>query len=148
MNLQIFQDKLYIDTLNNFGLNIELNPTFSFKSMGIDPENLILADRDDTFIYNFLKAVNFIYYCDQIYIGHTIIDGNEYIIEVNDELTISILGDNESNWVKLLILDDDDFNADDAYIEFEKFCLEQYNVTPIEPNYEKFGELDSKYLNL
>lgn len=147
MNLDIFYDELYYKKLSDLILINECNPIYPFEEMGIDPENLILDDRDDTDIYNFLKAVNFIYYCDQIYIGHTIIDGSEYIIEVNDELTISILGDNESNWVRLLVLNDNDFNADEAYLDFEKFCLDNYSIKPINPDYEKFGEIDRKFLN-
>jgi hypothetical protein len=148
MNLEIFYDESYYNKLSDLILIHECKPIYPFEEMGIDPENLILGYRDDTAIYNFLKKVNFIYYCDQIYIGHTIIDGSEYIIEVNDEVTISILGDNESNWVKLLILDDDDFNADESYLNFEKFCLEKYSVTPIEPDYKRFGKLDREYLDL
>lgn len=148
MNLEIFYNDLYYTKLSNLILINECKPVYPFEEMGIDPANLITNERDDTAIYNFLNKVNFIYYCDQVYIGHTIIDGNEYIIEVNDELSISILGNNESNWVKLLILNDNNFNAHDAYLDFEKFCFDVYKIKPVEPNYEKFGELDRKYLNL
>lgn len=137
MNLQIFQDKLYIDTLNNFGLNIELNPTFSFKSMGIDPNNLINSDVSN--LYRFLNNLSFIYYFEQIYIAHTIINNLEYIIKIDDEMTISIIGNNEYNWLNL-ILDDVDC------LYFESFCLNNYVVTSAEPDYEKFGEIERKFL--
>lgn len=147
MNLDIFYDELYYNKLSDLILIHECKPIYPFKEMGIDPDNLVIGDRNDTELYNFLKKVNFIYYCDQIYIGHTVIDGSEYIIKVNDELTISILGDNESNWVTLLILDDDDFDADEAYFEFGQFCLDKYKITPSKPDYKKFGELGRKFLN-
>lgn len=140
MRLEIFQDNLYIDRLNNFGLNIELNPKFSLENMELDSNSIISSNSTISNLYKFLSNLNFIYYFEQIYIAHTTINNRDYIIKIDDEMTISIIGNNEYNWL-YLILDDSD------YVDFETFCLATYLITPKELDYDEFNNLSEKYLN-
>lgn len=138
MNLNIFNDKNYYDKVDDLLYIYESNPIFPFEDMGLNPDHLVSEIYDATDLYNFLKRVKFFYLLDQIYIGHVDIDNMIYIIKVDTELNISVIGDNEFNWIKLFVDDND-------YLEFKEFCVTQYSIIGTEPDYEKFGNINRKH---
>lgn len=138
MNLDIFDDENYYNKINELLFIYESNPVFPFKQMRLDPDNLVSELYDATDLYNFLNNVHFFYLLDQMYIGHVDIDGITYIIKVDTELNISIIGDNEFNWIKLFIEDDD-------YSEFKKFFSKNYEIVGDDPDYKKFGVINRKH---
>lgn len=139
MNLNIFYDDVFYNELSELFTIDERDPIFPFKEMRIDPDNLVRGIHDATAIYTFLKDVHFLYQCDQKYIGYVKIDGIDYIIDIDDEATISILGDDEVNWTKDLL-------DDEQYLYFKNFCLNHYQIKTTEPDYEKFSEIERKFL--
>lgn len=140
MNLNIFYDEMYYNKLSELFTIYECNPIFPFKEMRIDPDNLVRGIHDATNIYNFLKDVHFIYHCDQKYIGHVKIDDVYYIIDIDDEATISILGDDEVNWTKDLL-------DDDQYLDFKNFCFTHYKINSTEPDYNKYLAIEMKHIS-
>lgn len=138
MNLKIFYDTKYYDKVDDLLYIYECNPIFPFKDMRIDPDNLISDLYDATELYNFLNSVHFLYLLDQMYIGHVDIDGITYIIKVDTELNISVIGNNEFNWIKLFVDDDD-------YLEFKEFCSKNYKIIGDEPDYKKFGNIKRQH---
>lgn len=138
MNLQIFYDDYYFNELEKLISIEKVDPVYPFLEMNIDPDNLISDGYDLTALYNFLKTVHFFYYYDQSHYGYIQLNGKYYIIEVGDEVNILLLGDNEINWTKLL-LDDDDF------LQFKDFCVNRYNIVYKEPDYDVFLTIKNKY---
>lgn len=141
MNLQIFYDKNYYNKINELLFIYETNPIFPFEDLGMAPDKITGGLYDATNVYNFLKTVKFIYYLDQRYVGYVKIDGVDYIIDVDSEINITILGDNEFNWVKCCVYEDQD------YEDFKQFCFEQYKTTVSEPDYDKFAVIERNFLN-
>lgn len=137
MNLDIFYDKKYYVKLSQLMLINEFNPVFPFEDFDIPPDNLINADDDFTAVYNFLNDVKFIYYCDQMWVGHTSIDGITYIIKIDDEVNISIIGDNEVNWTEVVLSPDD-------YLDFKSFCSKNYNTSYDDSDYDRLLEIQIK----
>jgi len=140
MNLTIFDDSIYFEKLHSFLFLDKVGPTFPFEEMFIDPNNLITDTYDFTDIYNFLNSVHFCYYYEQQYIGYTLLEGKYYIICVDDEINISIIGNDEVNWTKLWL-------DDDEYIDFKDFCKSTYNISCIEPDYDHLLSIEEKNID-
>lgn len=138
MNLEIFFDDEYFNKLEEFISIQKVDPIFPYKDFYIDPNNLKKNDAEE--VYNFLTKVHFFYYYEQHYYGYAKLDNNYYIIEVDDEVTVAVLGDTETNWLKLL-LDDVD------YLEFKKFCVNKFGIDKKEPNYTKLQQVQDKHVN-
>ena len=139
MILDIFYDVDYDKRVDDLIFIESRQPEFPFEDFGIDPNNLIEGIYDSTAVYNFLKEVNFIYYFEQKYIGIANIDGKDYIIQVDDEVNIYIIGSNEVNWLKLFLTEAD-------YCSFAKYCSIKYNRPFPEPNYEYYLEVQNKFI--
>jgi hypothetical protein len=137
MNLDIFYDFDYYKKIDDL-IFIELRqPEFPFEDFDIDPNNLIEGIYDSTAVYNFLKEVNFIYYFDQRYIGIATIDGKDYIIQVDDEVNIYIIGNNEVNWTAVVLAPDD-------YLDFKYFCSKNYNTSYDDADYDYLLQVQIK----
>lgn len=139
MNTAIFFEKKYFEELEKYISIDKVSSVYPFLEMRIDPNNLITDNCDLTDLYIFLKDVHFFYSHDQSHYGYVKINNDYYIIEVGDEVNIVILGDNEINWTKLLLEDED-------YLQFKNFCLKNYDITYKEPNYDKFLDIKTKYM--
>lgn len=140
MRLEIFDDDSYFNKLDEFITIDRVSSIFPFKEMFIDPDNLISEYGDFTDIYNFLKEVHFLYYYSQRYIGYTLLDNKYYIVFVDDEINVRIVGDNEINWT-ITVLEDDD------YLQFKKFCIENYGITYKDPDYDELLDVLIKHAN-
>lgn len=144
MNLNVLYDSSYIEKLDSLFHIYEINPIFPFEDYGINPSQLVDEDGyDSTPIYKFLKEVKFVYYFDQKYIGYIKINSVVYIIDIDTELNISIIGDNLINWTRDLFYI---YQKDDQYEDFKSFCLEHYSIQDSEPDYDKFSLLQDQYL--
>jgi hypothetical protein len=143
MNLDIFYDEIFYTKLDDLFFIYERNPIYPFEEFHFDPNNLVGPLYDATDLYNFLNKVNFLYLLDQQYVGIVEIDGIEYIIDVDTECNISILGDNEINWTKCFFgwREDEEW----TYLEFKNFFEQHYKTTFNEPDYEKFGTIERKH---
>lgn len=141
MKLDIFYDAVYFNKLEEFITIDKVDHLYPFKEMLIDPDNLINDEGHDlTELYNFLKKIHFFYYHDQSHFGYININGLYYIVEVGDECNILLLGDDEVNWTKL-VLDDDD------YFEFKHFVSTHYNISITDPDYDKLFEVSQKHID-
>ena len=139
MRLEIFDDDSYFNKLDEF-ITIDRVPSiFPFKEMFIDPDNLINEHGDFTAIYNFLKEVHFLYYYSQRYIGYILLDDNYYIVFVDDELNVRLVGNSEINWTKTVL-------DDDGYINFRNFCVNKYNIIHHDPDYDFLLLIYEKHL--
>jgi hypothetical protein len=139
MRLDIFDDYNYFNKLSEF-IDIEkVDSIYPFKEMFIDPDNLITDLGDATSIYNFLIQVHFFYYYSQKHIGYILLDNKHYIVFVDDEINIRLVSDDEINWTKSLL-------DDEAYLQFRDFCLEKYNITYKEPNYQNLIDVKIKHI--
>lgn len=136
MNLSIFFDDDYFNKLDEFITLDKVDPIFPFKEFHIDPKNL--KKNNTTDVYNFLINVHFFYYYEQSYFGYTQLGDNYYIIEVDDELTVTVAGDTEINWLKLVL--------DDDYLEFKQYCIERYGINNKNPNYKELQKIEDKYI--
>lgn len=144
-NLNIFHDSVYIEKIDSLFHIYELNPVFPLEDYGINESNLVDDDGyDSTPIYNFLQQITFVYYFDQKYIGYVKINNVLYIIDVDTELNISIIGDNLINWTRDLF---NMYQKTEYYEDFKKFCLEHYNIQDSEPDYASFALIEEQYLN-
>lgn len=137
MNLNIFFDNDYFNKLEEFISIQKVTPIFPYKDFYIDPNNLKKNDAEE--VYNFLTKVHFFYYYEQSYFGYTELDGIYYIIEVDDEMTVTVAGDTEINWLKLVL--------DDNYPEFKKFCVAKYGFDKKEPNYTELQKIEDKHID-
>jgi hypothetical protein len=137
MNLDIFFDNDYFSKLDEFISIEKVDRIFPYKEFRIDPKNLKKNDAEE--VYNFLTKVHFFYYYEQSYFGYTKLDDIYYIIEVDDEMTVTVAGDTEINWLKLVL--------DDNYPEFKKFCVNTYGVNKKEPNYTELQKIEDTYIH-
>jgi hypothetical protein len=140
MNLDIFFDELYFKKLSEFITLDKVETLFPFKEMLIDPDNLINEFGDATSIYNLLLNIHFFYYYSQRYVGYILLDNRYYIVFVDDEINVMLAGDDEVDWTKL-VLDDDD------YFEFKHFVSTHYNISITEPDYDKLFEVSQKHID-
>lgn len=140
MNLDIFFNDAYFNKLKDFISIEKVNPVFPFREMFIDPDNLVNDLGDATSIYNFLINVKFFYYYSQRYIGYTLFDNKYYVIFVDDEINILLAGDDEVNWTKLLLNDND-------YFMFKDFCLTNLELECQDPDYKVLGKISRQYLD-
>jgi hypothetical protein len=140
MNLEIFFDELYFNKLSEFITLDKVEPLFPFREMLIDPDNLINEFGDATSTYNLLLNIHFFYYYSQRYVGYILLDNRYYIVFVDDEINVMLAGDDEVNWTKL-VLDDDD------YFEFKNFVSTHYNISITEPDYDKLFEVSQKHID-
>lgn len=140
MKLEIFNDDDYFNKLDEFISIDKVDPVFPFKDMFIDPDNLINDLGDATSIYNFLVQVHFLYYYSQKYIGYVLLDDKYYIVFVDDEINIRLVGDDEINWTKLLF-------DDDIYSQFKNFCVNKYNINYKEPDYQQLLDIQIKHID-
>lgn len=138
MNLKIFHDVSYFNKLEEFIFMEKVDPLFPFKEFRIDPKNLKKNNAEP--VYNFLTQVHFFYYYEQHYYGYAKLDNDYYIIQVDDEVTVTIIGNNESNWLKLL-LDDSD------YLTFKDFCVSVLGLDSKEPNYTQLQKIADKHID-
>jgi hypothetical protein len=137
MNLDIFFDNDYFSKLDEFISIQKVDPVFPYEDFFIAPKHHKKYGTKD--IYDFLVNVHFFYYYEQSYFGYTKLDDIYYIIEVDDEMTVTVAGDTEINWLKLVL--------DDNYPEFKKFCVNTYGINKKEPNYTALQKIEDTYIH-
>jgi hypothetical protein len=137
MNLDIFFDNDYFNKLDEFITIQKVDPIFPYEEFYISPKHHKKYGTKD--IYDFLVNVYFFYYYEQSYFGYTKLDDTYYIIEVDDEMTVTVAGDTEINWLKLVL--------DDNYPEFKKFCVDTYGFNKKEPNYTELQKIEDTYIH-
>lgn len=137
MNFTLFFDDVYFNKLDEFLTIKKVDPVFPYKEFYIDPKNHKKYGTAD--IYNFLVNVHFFYYYEQSYFGYAKLGNDYYIIEVDDELTVTVAGDTEVNWLKLLL--------DDKYVAFKNFCVSTFGIDGKEPNYQALQKIEDQYID-
>lgn len=146
MNLNILRDKKYISILEDilcYKVNF-VNGEFPFHDYYINENDLNFQNLKFSNYINFLKSTYFFCEFDQHYYGLVNIQNNDYIISVNDECVIRIVGNDEINWIKSFLSHFDDY--ENRYDQFKNICIENYSIYYKEIDYEEIDRIENSYI--
>lgn len=94
--------------------------------------------------FNLIKKLDVIYDIDKRIYGILNLNNIDYIVSVDNEFTIEVVGDTESNWLWVMFYSNDHV---DKFEVFMKACYEQLGIEIKEPDFENnFYKVEEKFL--
>lgn len=94
--------------------------------------------------FKIIKQMNMIYDIDQHVYGILNLNGIDYVIDVDNEFQLHVVGDTESNWLYDIFDLHDNL---DKYELFMKECNENLGVALKKPDFKRFRQIKNEFLN-
>lgn len=146
MNIEIIRSNMYKKIVNDFVSPyswkkvVDINE-FPFEDWNFHEEDM--PNEPSLNNFNLIKKITVIYEIDQHIYGFLNIEGIDYIVDVDNEFTIRVVGDTESNWLYDMFDLHDNLDKFDLFI---KVCHEKLGIEIKEPDFDKFSKIDSDIL--
>jgi len=116
--------------------------SFPFEDKSYYVEDL--ANQESVNNFNIIKTINVLYEINSYVYGVLNLNNIDYIVHVDNEFTIKIVGDTESNWPYFLFCLDDD---PDKFEVFMKECESKLGIPIKNPDFDGlYAEIEEKFL--
>ncbi len=137
MKKELFENPDYRLELENVVGDIEYVSEFPFEDYFLTGK--YLSNKENKNAYNIIKDTKLLYFIEDNFYGVITLDGNDYMIKINDEIMINIIGDTESNWIELIV----DF---DLLTDFQSFCSQRFGIKEKLNDYDHLLEIENRFL--
>lgn len=116
---------------------------FPFEDKSYYVEDLVNQESVNNF--NIIKTIDVLYEINSYVYGVLNLNDIAYIVHVDNEFTIKIVGDTESNWPYFLFCLDDD---PDKFEVFMKECESKLGIPIKNPDFDGlYAEIEEKFLS-
>jgi hypothetical protein len=104
-----------------------------------------LVNQESVNNFNIIKNIDVLFEINSYVYGILKLNNTDYIVHVDNEFTIKIVGDTESNWPYFLFCLDDD---PDKFEVFMKECETKLGIPIKNPDFDGlYAEIEENFLN-
>jgi hypothetical protein len=146
MNINLIRSTPYIELVNKLikphsWKKIIPITSYPFKENYYFKEDLIQSSDLKTF--DLVSNMHTIFDIDQYVYGVLTLNGKDFIVDVDNEFQLHVVGDTESNWLHNMLYLHDNL---DTFEEFMKECNKQFGIVIKQPNFDYYNEIEDKFL--
>lgn len=147
MNIDLIRSDEYKKIINDFVKPYSRKRLISISEFPFEKKKYYLEKMEDEPSinnFNLIKKLDVIYDIDKRIYGILNLNNIDYIVSVDNEFTIEVVGDTESNWLWVMFYSNDHV---DKFEVFMKACYEQLGIEIKEPDFENnFYKVEEKFL--
>jgi len=146
MNIDLIKNDTFREIVSNIVEPCSWKKVVELKSFPFDEWQYFendMPNEPSLNNFNLIKQMIALYEIDQYVYGVLTIEGIDYIVSVDNEFTIRVVGDTESNWLRTM------FYLHDNLDKFELFmqeCNRKLGILIKEPDFEHFSHIDNDIL--
>lgn len=147
MNIDLIKSDAYKKIIDRFvkpypWIKATVISEFPFEERGFYMKNM--KNKPSINNFNLIKKIKVMYDIDQYIYGILNLNNIDYVVSIDNEFTVSVVGDTESNWLCYMFHSVEQI---DKFKDFMQDCYDEFRIEIKDPDFENYlYVIEDKYL--